>query len=249
VRAAQDETSSLHHRPDISTEITAARQRRNSVFFVREAAYSPSMSMVGTVHIVDDDPAICDSLRVLLEASGFAVRTYGSADAFLGAAFEIWGCVLTDVSMPNIDGLELQNRLREAGSWLPVIVMTGQGDIPVAVRAMKAGAVDFLEKPFDDEMLLNAVRRALDESLRRQKTDAAAAAAAERLAELTPREREVFDLLVTGLSTKGIANQLRASPRTIEVHRARVFDKLRARSLPDLVRLMLTADPKDGRHH
>ncbi len=207
------------------------------------------MSMVGTIHIVDDDPAICDSLRVLLEASGFAVRTYESAAAFLGAALEIGGCVLTDVRMPDIDGLELQKRLREAGSWLPVIVMTGQGDIPVAVRAMKAGAVDFLEKPFDDEMLLNAVRRALNESVRRQKTEAAAEAAAERLGDLTPREREVFNLLVTGLSTKAIANQLRASPRTIEVHRARVFEKLQARSLPDLVRLMLTAEPEGGWHH
>jgi len=207
------------------------------------------MSSAGTVHIVDDDPAICDSLRVLLEAFGFAVRTYGSAGAFLDAAVEIRGCVLTDVRMPDMDGLELQKRLREAGSWLPVIVMTGQGDIPVAVRAMKAGAVDFLEKPFDHEMLLNAVRRALDESLRRQKSEAAAAAAAERLAELTPREREVFDLLVKGLSTKAIANQLRASPRTIEVHRGRVFDKLEAHSLPDLVRLVLTAEPEDGRHH
>ena len=201
------------------------------------------------VHIVDDDPAIRDSLRVLLEASGFVVRTYGSADAFLAAAFEIRGCVLTDVRMPDIDGLELQKRLREVGSSLPVVVMTGQSDVPVAVRAMKAGAVDFLEKPFDHEMLLNAVRRALDESVRRHKTQAAAAAATERLAELTPREREVFDLLVTGLSTKAIANQLRASPRTIEVHRARVFEKLQAHSLPDLVRLMLTAKSEDERQY
>jgi two-component system, LuxR family, response regulator FixJ len=207
------------------------------------------MSMAGTVHVVDDDPAICDSLRVLLEASGFAVRTYRSAGAFLAEALALRGCVLTDVSMPDIDGLEMQKRLHDAGSWLPVIVMTGQADIPVAVRAMKAGAVDFLEKPFDDEKLLNAVRRALDESSRRQKTEAAAAAAVERLGELTPREREVFDLLVMGLSSKAIANQLRASPRTIEVHRARVFEKLQARSLPDLVRLMLTAEPKDARHH
>jgi two-component system, LuxR family, response regulator FixJ len=207
------------------------------------------MTMMGTVYIVDDDAAVCDSLRVLLEACGFAVRTYGGADAFLAAVAELWGCVLTDVRMPHIDGLELQKRLREAGSRLPVIVMTGQGDIPAAVNAMKAGAVDFLEKPFDDETLLGAVRRALEESGRRRKMDAAAAVAAERLAELTPREREVFDLLVTGLSTKAIANQLRASPRTIEVHRARVFEKLQAHSLPDLVRLMLTAEPNDVTNH
>ena len=150
---------------------------------------------------------------------------------------------MTDVCMPEIDGLELLRQLSKRGLRLPVIVMTGQGDIPIAVRAMKAGAVDFLEKPFDDMQLLAAVRRALEESRRRQEDESVAAEAGVRLAALTLREREVLDLLVTGLPTKAIANELGASPRTIEVHRARVFEKLRARSLPDLVRLALAAAP------
>jgi two-component system response regulator FixJ len=204
-----------------------------------------TMSSAQTVHVVDDDEAIRDSLRILLEAAGFAVRAHQSATAFLAEAPCLGGCVLTDVRMPEIDGLELQRRLNESGIRLPVIVMTGQADIPIAVRAMKAGAIDFLEKPFGDEALLDAVRRALAESRRLLEIASVAAGAAGRLATLTPREREVFDLLVTGLSTKAIANELGASPRTIEVHRARVFEKLEARSLPDLVRLMLAAEPRD----
>lgn len=200
------------------------------------------------VHVVDDDAAMRDSLCVLLQSSGFDVRTYDSAQAFLAAAPSLAGCVLTDVRMPEIDGLELQRHLRERGIRLPVIVMTGQGDVPIAVRAMKAGAVDFLEKPFQDTQLFDAVRRALDQSRELQENDTAATAAAERIAALTAREREVFGLLVTGLPTKAIANELRASPRTIEVHRARVFEKLQARSLPDLVRLMLAAEWKSARH-
>jgi two-component system, LuxR family, response regulator FixJ len=194
-----------------------------------------------TVHVVDDDGAIRDSLRVLLEASGFAVRTHDSAKAFMAATPGLAGCVLTDVRMPEIDGLELQRQLNERGVRLPVIVMTGQGDIPIAVRAMKAGAVDFLEKPFGEEQLLDAVRRALAQGKQRQENELAAAVAAGRLAALTPREREVLDLLVVGLPTKAIGNELGASPRTIEVHRARIFEKLQAHSLPELVRLVLAA--------
>ena len=156
------------------------------------------------------------------------------------------GCVLTDVRMPEIDGLALLRRLREQGVHLPVIVMTGQGDIAIAVQAMKAGAIDFLEKPFDDESLIEAVGKAQKQSERLREVAATSAEAASRLATLTPREREVFDLLVTGLPNKAIANTLGASPRTIEVHRARVFEKLRAHSLPDLVRLLLAAEVPTG---
>lgn len=202
-----------------------------------------------TVHIIDDDAAIRDSLRVLLESAGLAVRTHDSAAAFLAAASESGGCVLTDVRMPEIDGLELQQRLNDRGITLPVIVMTGQGDVPVAVRAMKAGAVDFLEKPFGDAQLFDAVRRALEQSKRYQQVEATTAAAAARIAALTPREREVLELLVTGRPTKAIAKELGASPRTIEVHRARVFEKLQARSLPDLVRLVLAAGAKATERH
>lgn len=199
------------------------------------------MTVTATIHVVDDDAAMRDSLRMLLEAAGFAARTFDNAVAFLASDPAGHGCVLTDVRMPEIDGLALLRRLREQGVQLPVIVMTGQGDIAIAVQAMKAGAIDFLEKPFGDDALIEAVGRALEQSERLQELAEASAGAASRLATLTPREREVFDLLVSGLSTKAIANTLGASPRTIEVHRARVFEKLQANSLPDLVRLMLAA--------
>jgi two-component system, LuxR family, response regulator FixJ len=201
-----------------------------------------SMSRIATIHIVDDDAAMRDSLRMLLEVAGFAVRTFDSATAFLASAPTGLGCVLTDVRMPEIDGLALLRRLREQGVRLPVIVMTGQGDIAIAVQAMKAGAIDFLEKPFDDATLIEAVGKALKQSEKLREVAEASAEAASRLATLTPREREVFDLLVTGLPNKAIANTLGASPRTIEVHRARVFEKLKAHSLPDLVRLLLAAE-------
>jgi two-component system response regulator FixJ len=200
------------------------------------------MNGTATLHVVDDDAAMRDSLRMLLEAAGFAVRAFDSANAFLASAPTGIGCVLTDVRMPEIDGLALLRRLREQGVHLPVIVMTGQGDIAIAVQAMKAGAIDFLEKPFDDATLIDAVGKALKQSERLQEVAEASAEAASRLASLTPREREVFDLLVTGLSNKAIANTLGGSPRTIEVHRARVFEKLKAHSLPDLVRLLLAAE-------
>ncbi len=200
------------------------------------------MSATGTIHVVDDDAGMRDSLRVLLESSGFAVRTYDGARAFLAEAPAAGGCVLTDVRMPGIDGLELQRLLHEQRVHLPVIVMTGQGDIAIAVRAMRDGAVDFLEKPFDDGALVDAVTRALEQSERLREMDVVSARAAARLALLTPREREVLELLVAGLPNKAIANELGASPRTIEVHRARVLEKLDARGLPDLVRLVLAAE-------
>lgn len=208
------------------------------------------MSLTGVVHVVDDEPAMRDSLRMLLEVSGFSVRTHDSGAAFLAAVgladTKGANCVLTDVRMPEIDGLELLRRLRELGVRLPVIVMTGQGDIAIAVQAMKSGAVDFLEKPFADDALFDAVNRALEQSARQLEVAATSAVAAARLATLTPREREVLDLLVTGLSNKAIANSLGASPRTIEVHRARVLEKLKAQSLPDLVRLVLAAEAGGG---
>ena len=205
------------------------------------------MSAKIAIHVVDDDAAIRDSLRVLLEASGFAVQTHATATALLAAAPDLAGCVLTDMRMPAMDGLELQRRLNEHGARLPVIVMTGQGDIPIAVRAMRAGAVDFLEKPLNDDRLLEAVRRALEASVRLAEARSNAAKALDLLATLTPREREVLDLLVTGLSNKAIANELGSSPRTVEVHRARILEKLHARSLPELVRLVLAAETEQPR--
>jgi two-component system response regulator FixJ len=194
------------------------------------------------VHVVDDDAGVRESLAFVLQSAGFVVQTHGSGTAFLAVAAAAAGCVLTDVRMPAMDGLELQQLLNDRGIRLPVIVMTGQGDIPIAVRAMRAGAVDFLEKPLDDEKLLDAVRRALEAGRRLHEAKSASADAVGRLASLTPREREVLDLLVTGLPNKAIANELGASPRTIEVHRARILEKLQARSLPELVRLVLAAE-------
>ncbi|MBU6498472.1 MAG: response regulator transcription factor [Rhodospirillales bacterium] len=199
------------------------------------------MGTPAPVHVVDDDEAVRESLRFLLEQEGMAVRTYAGGAALLAAAPAAAGCVLTDFHMPGMDGLELQARLATMGIGLPVIVMTGHGDVPVAVRAMKAGAVDFLEKPFADAQLLDAVRRALAANRLACEAAAEAARAGAQIARLTPREREVLDLLVAGRSSKEIAKVLGASPRTVDVHRGRVFHKLNATTLPDLVRLVLAA--------
>ena len=152
------------------------------------------------------------------------------------------GCVLTDVQMPELNGLELQRHMTERGIHLPVIVMTGHGDVPIAVEAFKAGATDFLEKPFDDSQLLAAVTSALAANQRAREEASAVAGIATRLASLTPREREVLDRLVAGLPNKTIAYDLGSSPRTVEVHRARVMEKMGARSLPELVRMTIAAE-------
>jgi len=191
------------------------------------------------VHVVDDDDAVRDSLTLLLESAGLAARTYSSATALLASPPNPPGCVLTDVRMPDMDGLTLQRRLAEAGVRLPVIVMTGHADVPLAVEALKAGAADFLEKPFDDTQLVAAVSRAIAASQRIHDQDAAIAAIAARIATLTPRETEVLQLLVEGLPNKTIAYDLGSSPRTVEVHRARIMEKMAARSLAELVRMTI----------
>lgn len=194
------------------------------------------------VHVIDDDEGVRHSSAFLFEASGIAVHTYESARAFLDVAAGLRsGCVLTDVRMPDMDGLALQRRLSDMGIRLPVIVMTGHGDVPIAVQALKAGASDFLEKPFDDEVLLAAVRAALETSRRTREREAAVTDVAVRLANLTPREREVLDGLVAGLPNKEIARDLGSSPRTVEVQRARVMEKMGARNLSELVRTALSA--------
>jgi two-component system response regulator FixJ len=197
------------------------------------------MAGAALVHVVDDDDAVRDSLTLLLESAGFAVRTYSSATALLAALPGINGCILTDVRMPEMDGLALQRHLAEAGVRLPVIVMTGHGDVPIAVEALKTGASDFLEKPFDDSQLLAAVTNAIAASERARDEVEAVADITRKLAILTPREREVLEKLVEGLPNKTIAYDLGSSPRTIEVHRARVMEKMGARSLPELVRMTI----------
>src|SRR4051794_11065443 len=177
------------------------------------------------VHVIDDEESVRTSLAVLLESAGFDAATYGSAEAFLALAPTLsGGCVVTDVRMPGMDGLELQRQLRERGIDLPVIVMTGHGDVPVAVRAMQAGALDFVEKPFDDEALLSSVRSALEQADQTRRAALEAEEIADRLASLTPQERHVLDGLVAGNPNKVIAFDLGISPRTVEVYRARVME-------------------------
>ncbi len=207
------------------------------------------MTEPSLVHVVDDDQAVRDSLAFLLQSAGFAVRTYDSAAAFLAVAPGLAsGCVLTDVRMPGgMDGLALQRRLAALGRNLAVVVMTGHGDVPIAVEALKAGARDFLEKPFDEDRLLAVVREAMAASQRAQEEQQASAGIAARLASLTPREREVLQRLVTGLPNKTIAYDLGTSPRTVEVQRARVMEKMGARSLADLVRMVLAMEHASGK--
>lgn len=198
------------------------------------------MSEQTTVFIVDDDEAVRDSLGALLLAHGFRVQTFASAPAFLTVVTpDTRGCVLTDVRMPEMDGLELQRCL--AGRLLPVVVMSGHGDIAMAVQAMRDGAVDFVEKPYSDETILRAVTRAAHLAGPLAEKAAHKAEAAARLARLTPREREVLDRLVEGMQNKAIAHALAISPRTVEIHRANVMEKMAARSLSDLVRTALAA--------
>jgi two-component system response regulator FixJ len=194
------------------------------------------------VHVVDDDDDVRESLVFLLETSGLAVCAYASAAALLSAVDGLrTGCIVTDVRMPEMDGLTLQRRLAANGNTLPVIVMTGHGDVPIAVAAMKAGAADFLEKPFDDERLLRSVQAALAASVQ-QSTSPEVTGMLGRLTSLTPREREVFNRLAAGQPNKTIAYDLGSSPRTVEVQRARVMEKMEARSLAELVRMAVALE-------
>jgi two-component system response regulator FixJ len=194
------------------------------------------------VHIVDDEEAIRRSASFMLKTSGYAVETWATGVAFLKEIRHIpQGCVLLDVRMPEMDGLDVQQALLERGVTMPVIILTGHADVSIAVRAMKAGAVDFLEKPFEKAVLISAIETAFD---RIGKADGAAARAAEAnvvLGVLTPREREVLEGLAQGLPNKTIAYDLGISPRTVEVHRANLMAKLDVRSLSDALRLAFAA--------
>jgi two-component system response regulator FixJ len=194
-----------------------------------------------TIYIVDDDPDVRDSLRLLLESSDFMVETFDSAATFLTAARVSNACLVTDVRMPGMDGMALQEELARMRDAMPVIVMTGHGDVPLAVKAMRAGAIDFLEKPFDETALVTSVKRAIEDRSLSLGRHAATQSAREQLSHLTERERQVLDLLVLGKPNKVIAHELRISPRTVEIHRARVMEKMKARSLADLVRVTLAA--------
>ncbi|ACI94238.1 transcriptional regulatory protein FixJ [Afipia carboxidovorans OM5] len=198
------------------------------------------MPAEGTVYVIDDDPAMRDSLDFLLDAAGFEARLFESAVSFLAALPALGpGCVVSDVRMPNLDGIELLRRLKETNKPFPIIIMTGHGDVPLAVEAMKLGAIDFIEKPFEDDRLIGTIKAALSSAAQRHKGEAVTADIASRIASLSPRERQVMEGLVAGLSNKLIARNYEISPRTIEVYRANVMTKMQASSVSELVRLAI----------
>jgi len=194
------------------------------------------------VHLIDDDEAVRQALAFLLATAGHAVRVYDSAEAFLSSGGSLQpGCIVSDVRMPGIDGLALQRRLKEIGVTLPVVIMTGHADVPLAVEAMKAGAIDFIEKPFDDEVLLSAIRVALSRQDETGRREAELTEIRAKIDALSERERQVMEGLVAGHPNKTIAYDLDLSPRTVEVHRANLMIKMGAGSLSDLVRMALLA--------
>jgi RNA polymerase sigma factor (sigma-70 family) len=195
-----------------------------------------------TVFIVDDDPAIRFAMQALMDSVNIEHEIYASGDEFLaGVDDQRAGCLVLDIRMPGLGGLELQEELIKRGSTLPIIFITGHGDVPMAVDAMQKGAVDFIQKPFRDQDLLDRIREGLKTDQERREEQKKHAEVAERLARLTNREREVFDLVVTGKPNKVIAYELGVSQRTVEIHRARVMEKMQARSLADLVKMHMTA--------
>jgi two-component system, LuxR family, response regulator FixJ len=198
------------------------------------------MAHRGKVYVIDDDEAMRDSLDFLLAAADFQVSLFETALDFLAALPTLdFGCVVSDVRMPDIDGIELLKRLKAGGSLFPVVIMTGHGDVPLAVEAMKLGAMDFLEKPFEDDRLIGMIEAALRRAEPGVKNEAATLEIQSRIASLSPRERQVMDGLIAGLSNKLIAREYDISPRTIEVYRANVMTKMQAASLSELVRLAM----------
>ena len=192
----------------------------------------------GIVYVIDDDESARHSLEFLLDVAGVRVRSFASADAFLKAAPPLAGaCVVTDVRMPGKNGIELAEDLQRRGAGLPVIVITGHADVPLAIQAMKAGVADFIEKPFDDEVMLAAIRKALAQQASDAGVAAERQAVLDRIATLSPRERDVMEGLVAGKANKVIAFDLDISARTVEVYRANLMMKMQAKTLSDLVRM------------
>lgn len=205
------------------------------------------MSEAKLVHLVDDDDSVRRSVGFMLKTSGYLVKSYGSGTELVKEARRLEpGCVLLDIRMPGMDGLEVQQELQNMGVRLPVIIMTGHGDIPLSVRAMKAGAIDFIEKPFEKAVLLSAVEEAYSSMAQSDFGRERAKSATIRLQVLTPRERDVLDGLAKGLPNKTIAYDLGISPRTVEIHRANLMSKLEVRSLSEALRLAFAAEDRPG---
>ncbi|WP_407176044.1 response regulator FixJ [Bradyrhizobium sp. STM 3562] len=200
------------------------------------------MSAKGKVYVIDDDEAMRESLDFLLNSAGYDVSLFETGINFLKALPQLeFGCVVSDVRMPGLDGIELLKRVKADHSSFPVLIMTGHGDVPLAVEAMKLGAVDFLEKPFEDDRLIAMIDTALRQAEPAARNEALTQEIATRIATLSPRERQVMEGLVAGLSNKLIAREYDISPRTIEVYRANVMTKMQANSLSELVRLAMRA--------
>lgn len=200
-----------------------------------------------TIFIVDDDASVRDSLALLLGLKGYAIRSFASAEDFLSACQPDWyGCLLLDIRMTGINGLELQQRLLEQKITLPIIFLTGHGDVATARTALKAGASDFLEKPLDDRMLSLAIADALERSASHRDEATTSQGIMARMARLTAREREVMEKVVEGEPNREIARQLGISPRTVEVYKARMMEKMQAHSLPELIRLVLSLEKNSG---
>ncbi|WP_291684224.1 response regulator FixJ [Bradyrhizobium sp.] len=196
----------------------------------------------GKVYVIDDDEAMRDSLNFLLDSANYKVTLFETALKFLDALPRLeFGCVVSDVRMPGLDGIELLKRMKAGHSTFPIVIMTGHGDVPLAVEAMKLGAVDFLEKPFEDDRLIAMIETAIHQAEPAAKSEAITQDIAARVASLSPRERQVMDGLIAGLSNKLIARDYDISPRTIEVYRANVMTKMQANSLSELVRLAMRA--------
>lgn len=194
------------------------------------------------IHLIDDDDAVRRSAGFMLKTSGYRVRSYDSGDALLKEASVLEpGCILLDIRMPGMDGLQVQEALKERGIPFPVVIMTGHGDVTLAVQAMKAGAIDFIEKPFEKAVLLGAMEQAFDRLDRSKAVKERARDADVRLQALTPREREVLAGLAEGLPNKTIAYDLGISPRTVEIHRANLMTKLEVRSLSEALRIAFAA--------
>jgi FixJ family two-component response regulator len=191
-----------------------------------------------TVFVVDDDASVCRSLARLLDSMGFQTETFASAEQFLARGpYEGIGCIVLDVRMPGQSGMELQDELSKAEYTMPIIFITGHGDIPMSVQAMKKGAVDFLPKPFDDEALLRAIQRALEKDVRAKAERGEVGQILERIQQLTPREHEILRYVISGALNKQIAFKLAIAEKTVKVHRGRIMEKLQAGSVAELVRL------------